>query len=334
MDSDDAERARLVAAIDEARRDVALLRASLSWRLTAPLRAVYDRLPRPPWLEDRVAALAAARAARRVERAGGEHARHEAELAYESRRIRALRDRHARRRRCFIVGNGPSIKQQDLTRLRGEVVFVTNTFILHEQLEAIAPTYYCVSDADFLGEGAPELQARRLRLIADKTSGMTRFFPHDARPRIRPVLGGPRTYFLSFASVSRAVWTSGEISLDPSRSVHYADTVVIDFCLPLAFYMGFAEVYLLGCDTDYGLDRAPDYSQAYFFQPSAATFEPPRLHGVALDRRQWVDNVMRSYRVVKAAFEQHGRHIYNATRGGKLEVFERVVYEDVVAARP
>ena len=31
-------------------------------------------------------------------------------------------------------------------------------------------------------------------------------------------------------------------------------TVILDFCVPVAQYMGFSEIYLIGCDCDYKLD--------------------------------------------------------------------------------
>ena len=37
------------------------------------------------------------------------------------------------------------------------------------------------------------------------------------------------------------------------------------------------------------------------------------------------------YIVAKQYTDQHGIKIYNATRGGELEVFERVTMEDVLA---
>ena len=45
---------------------------------------------------------------------------------------RMLRDLHAGKR-CFIVGNGPSIKAQDLTPLRDEVTIVVSSFFRHSQ---------------------------------------------------------------------------------------------------------------------------------------------------------------------------------------------------------
>lgn len=38
-----------------------------------------------------------------------------------------------KRKRAFILGNGPSINQQDLTLLRDETTFVANWFINHKR---------------------------------------------------------------------------------------------------------------------------------------------------------------------------------------------------------
>ena len=43
-----------------------------------------------------------------------------------------------------------------------------------------------------------------------------------------------------------------------------------------------------------------------------------------------INNVIKSYTVAKGAFETIGRKIYNGSVGGKLEVFERVDFEEVV----
>ena len=55
-----------------------------------------------------------------------------------------FKDTH-RGERCFIVGNGPSIKQQDLSLLKDEIVFCVNQCVRNEQFTAMNPQYYvCV----------------------------------------------------------------------------------------------------------------------------------------------------------------------------------------------
>jgi hypothetical protein len=60
-------------------------------------------------------------------------------------RNKELKNKHLGQR-CFIVGNGPSIKQQDLTLLANEWTFCVNHFYRHPQIEDIKPKYYTIID--------------------------------------------------------------------------------------------------------------------------------------------------------------------------------------------
>src|SRR2546427_473031 len=47
---------------------------------------------------------------------------------------------------CFIIGNGPSLKNQDLKLLADKETFVVNSFWLHPEYKYIRPKYYVVID--------------------------------------------------------------------------------------------------------------------------------------------------------------------------------------------
>ena len=121
------------------------------------------------------------------------------------------------------------------------------------------------------------------------------------------------------------MWLTGVISLDVSKTTYPGGTIIIDLILPLAFYMGFSEFYLLGCDCDFKLDEAGDLSKGYFYEGGAW----PIQKDYRAWYNTWYDMVMKSYSVVAETFECHGRKIYNAGIGGKLEVFERVNYDEL-----
>ena len=77
--------------------------------------------------------------------------------------------------------------------------------------------------------------------------------------------------------------------------------------------MGFREVYLIGCDCD--------LSKGIHYDGSEETNAP------------YVDswnNVFKLYEICKKIYEEDGRIIYNATVGGKLEVFERRKLEEII----
>lgn len=61
-------------------------------------------------------------------------------------RLAALRDRH-RGERCFILGNGPSLKRTDLSKLRNETTFGLNRIYLAFPEMGFETSYYlCVND--------------------------------------------------------------------------------------------------------------------------------------------------------------------------------------------
>jgi hypothetical protein len=125
-------------------------------------------------------------------------------------------------------------------------------------------------------------------------------------------------------------WVENSVSLDVEDAVYCTDTVIMDFCLPMAVYMGFTEIYLLGCDTDYCLDKAEDFSHAYFYD---VTRLKQRRRTPEYIQTQWYDNVIRSYELMKTALDARGVRVYNATQGGRLEVFERISLGDIVHIR-
>ena len=59
-----------------------------------------------------------------------------------SRRLKALEDIH-RGRRAFIVANGPSLRTEDLDRLKSEVTFASNKIHLAYDETDWRPIYLC-----------------------------------------------------------------------------------------------------------------------------------------------------------------------------------------------
>lgn len=238
----------------------------------------------------------------------------------ERRRIALLRDRH-KGQRCFVLGNGPSLRGVDVSRLVGEAVFTVNHFYLHPALEILAPTYYCISDNSFFDERSNPLWHRNLMRLPTTTS---LFLPIGLRRRLRTALGGRDNIYYLRMDDRREIWCDGTMSLDASGVLPTGDTVILDFCLPLAHFMGFAEIYLLGCDTDFG----PTEEAAHFYDRQTPG-RSARYH-----REIWYSNVTRSYEVARDVFEASGRRLFNVTDGGRLNVLPRVTLDEVLASPP
>lgn len=94
----------------------------------------------------------------------------------------------------------------------------------------------------------------------------------------------------------------------------YGGSTVTYGCIQMAIYMGFKEIFLLGVDCNY----LTNSNNNYFFEEKVQD---------TLNHRE--DRMIMSYRAAKKYADEHGVKIYNATRGGMLEVFERVDFDSL-----
>ena len=92
--------------------------------------------------------------------------------------------------------------------------------------------------------------------------------------------------------------------------------------IQFAVYMGFSEIYLLGVDFNYSNNNTEINAACYFDN---------RLYNNNLAYALPKPEVtLASYQTAREYCKNNGIKIYNATRGGKLEVFERINFDEVI----
>lgn len=226
----------------------------------------------------------------------------------ESGRHRAFRDRF-KGERCFIIGTGPSLNSTDLKALSGELTFAVKSYIFSgfERFD-LAPTFFCWSDRGTLIKSLPFLPP----LIPE---GMVCFFPFAVRDQVNRALGWGRRNIFFIRDIYEWNVHLGLFSADPTDLLHCSGSVIIDYCIPLAIYMGFKQIYLVGCD----------HSTA----PNGVRHFDGRIEPMSGVSTPW-DVVTQAYQVVASYAAAHGIEIFNATSGGELEVFPRVNLADIV----
>lgn len=239
--------------------------------------------------------------------------------ANDSSKIGTLRNAFSGKR-CFIIGNGPSLNKNDLDLLRGEFTFGVNSFFLKTRDTGFLPTFYVVEDNKVMEDNLDDIRAfpSPFRFFPEDYRGLglesedTAFFPLDQQfyMKSKPYHNLPR-----FSAVAHDAVFAGQ-------TVTYAN-------LQLAFYLGFTEVYLIGMDFEYHLPPEHKVSGNHIL---STTDDPNHFHKDYFGAgKTWkdpkLDRVLVNYRMADLAYSAVGRKIYNATVGGKLEIFDRVDYE-------
>lgn len=240
------------------------------------------------------------------------------------KRNELFRNRHSGKR-CFVIGNGPSLNHQNLTPLANEITFVTNNFNRHPIVSKNwQPTYYCLSDPAFFDGREPRSSFEEILSVIPEAPF---FVPHYAFDFLKEteIIPADRTYYIA---PCEGIPATNSKTPDLTELAPGVQTVV-QMAIMGALFMGCSPIYLLGLDHDW-LSHGGNHLN--FYSPDAAQKQPDgNLPGWSY--HSMMDAVLTMWKV----YELHQRialatniKIINCTRGGFLDVFERAQYESVV----
>lgn len=229
---------------------------------------------------------------------------------------------HYRGERCFVLGNGPSLNKCDLSLLEREYSFAVNGIFYKTQEMGYRPNFYMVEDNHVVADNLKEINAYNCS---------HKFFPANYKNLIK---ADESTIFLpadlGFYREHHPFYCVPRFSKDVSNAIFTGQSVTI-MQLQLAYHLGFTEVYLIGMDFSYDLPKSTIVDGVnYTSQEDDVNHFHPSYFGKG---KKWhdpkLDRVLMCYEKCKTEFEADGRKIYNATVGGKLELFPRVNYKDL-----
>jgi hypothetical protein len=153
------------------------------------------------------------------------------------------------KQRCFILGNGPSLKNENLLLLQGECVFTVNQIARHEDFESINPTYHFWADPSFFQDNDTKEDEELISTMKNTNLGENKpicFFPVEQLDFIRKH-NIEKDIKVCFFKSGLIFHDSFKKAIDYTKFVPGFGTVV-QWCITMAVYMGFREIYLLGCD--------------------------------------------------------------------------------------
>lgn len=151
--------------------------------------------------------------------------------------------------RCFILGNGPSLRNEDLSKLSNEVVFAVNQIAKLDDYKSIRPDYYfCVDQVFFSLNPSDEEDAQTINTfleLKNEKCDPQCFIPARFKKDIRRY--GLNDLKVNYFIDAYRMTDKYNGIVDYSKVVPSFGTVV-QYAITMAVYMGFKEIYLLGCD--------------------------------------------------------------------------------------
>lgn len=219
-------------------------------------------------------------------------------------------------KRAFVVATGPSLTIGDLEKLKDEITFGVNGVFQIYGKTNWRPTYYGILDIfvyqRFIENGI-KFDFDRIateQAFVDVSMRKELEKNHESEKKISFVPVFRFNHYVNFNS--RHFGFSKDL-----RRGHFSTWTVTNFAINLAVYMGINEIYLLGVDCSYTGKK--QYANGVV-DPKAMSQD---------DAYHTQQKMMDSYIYVKKQLDALGIHVYNATKGGELEVFKRRNFDDL-----
>lgn len=153
--------------------------------------------------------------------------------------------------RCFIVGTGPSIKEQDLTLLKDEYVIGVSGLFQHKDIDIMKPSYYVLPPV-FRGHGHFYGESDFVNWLEN----MDKALSNDT---VMVLDIGDKKYIDKYkVFTNKKVLWANYLPWNESKDIKSIEILsmpaiwsVSESALQTALYLGFKEIYILGFDHDW-----------------------------------------------------------------------------------
>ena len=227
------------------------------------------------------------------------------------KRLAELKNIH-KGRRAFIMGNGPSLRQTDLSKLKNEITFGFNRIYLLFPELGFETTYFCVTNdlvveqfhQDILALSMPKFLAWRSHRYFSRTLELSNI---------------PTFLFTSYTGPGFSHDVRGRV---------WEGATVTNVALQLAFHMGIEQAILIG--VDHNFTSKGEANKTVVSDGDDPNHVSPAYFGKGI---KWqlpdLDTSEIGYAFAREHYRKAGREVLDATVGGKLNIFPKVDYNSL-----
>ena len=229
-------------------------------------------------------------------------------LKFEAQKLEQFKNRH-QGEDCFIIGNGPSLNKMDLTLLNDYHTFGLNKIYLIFNRMPVDLSYHVAVNPLVIKQSKEEIK----KINCDSFLSYL--------PAIENHLKSDNIYYLGDSKPSKFFYKN------IMQGIHQGYTVTY-VAMQLAYYMGFKRVFLVGVDHNFTQSGNPNEKQKMSGE-DPNHFDPNYFKG-----QNWqladLENIEVFYLIAQHYFEKNNREIIDATINGKLKIFKKADFDDVL----
>lgn len=239
-------------------------------------------------------------------------------------------------KRCFIVGNGPSLRKQELRKIHNEYVFTVNQMMKSELYQDLNSDFHVIADPLYFDINPNKEEHKVVINTIKKINYLNKkpecFFPVSVKKEVNRLGLSDLNINYFFPTLSTYDGMNPKINLQ--KGVYIYNTVT-QYAIQIAIYMGFKEIYLLGCDMT-GYKEVEQFANNSFSEQTHVYTESEEDMKKALHKErsceQWFvgfGKMFTDYRRLYEYCQKKNIKLINLTNGGVLDSLPREIYEKV-----
>jgi hypothetical protein len=227
-------------------------------------------------------------------------------------------------KKCFIIATGPSIKNQDLKQLKGQLTLSVSSFFLHPDFSVVKPAYHI-----FAASHPPITEEQYAKVFNDAE----KYFPEGQNVVISITDKHIVDTYKCFEKQNIFYYSLGSRQLSDTAKIDFTKQISIiqtspHIAIQLALVLGVKEINLVGCDHDWILhvgETKHFYDEKKSVLTQTGYNEWSKDLGVEFEAYVKLWNV---YKRLRSYTAKRDITIINCTEGGMLDLFPRKTLQE------
>lgn len=244
-------------------------------------------------------------------------------------------------KRCFILGNGPSLKTQDLSILKDEIVFTVNQAARNDAFQIIKTTYHFWTDPNlFVLDENSEADMSIIDVMKNvrtQDNNPICFFPLDKYDFVKNYNLGNVLNIRFISPELGWLYENFDEPIELDKQIPVFGTVV-QYAISAAIYMGASEIYIMGCDNTgivNSVNSILEENDGSNYGYEVTELERIRMqrtakrNGLELDALAYYNDI-KSYRLLYDYCVKRKIKLFNCSSRTVIDSIPKVDYESVV----
>ncbi|MCD7954224.1 MAG: hypothetical protein LUG93_00395 [Lachnospiraceae bacterium] len=245
-------------------------------------------------------------------------------------------------KRCFVLGNGPSLNSVDFSALSNEYTFTVNQLSRRADFDKLKTNFHIWVDTlffDLNSDNAADMELLEvMKKVKTEGNSPVNFFKWEAHRMIEQYNLADELNIQYIAEVRYDDRSSIlKRNVDFTRTIPWMESVTC-YAICLAVYMGFKEIYLLGCDCTGFINIASSkmkQAENSVYAYNISSNEKERLERMFNKRRIRDElnayvGLFDEYEVLGQYCKKNGVLLCDATDGGLIDCLPKVDLENVL----